>query len=150
MSWVLLLGNDGPDLTWTNYFDSDMARRRLVYVTTNAGAFRMLVPAGAGPFRWLPVMADVPELVISRGPWPAAGLADAFELLFDDHTVSPLAIHLGPGAFDRLPAASDEGGTFRFSAWVRNGGRGRIRKVIDRPCLYRRVARLPCLAPWGS
>ena len=49
-------------------------------------------------------MRESRECVLSRGPWPAAGLADAVEILFDDDSEEPYALHLPPESFDLLPA----------------------------------------------
>lgn len=67
---------------------------------------------------------------------------DALEILFEDGSESPFAVHLLVEQADRVPAASDEGRTFRLAIWTENGKRGEM------PARYRRVPRLPWLEPW--
>jgi hypothetical protein len=133
--------NAGPEITATNYFELPHAAAGKVLVSCNAGAFRVLVPDSAAGY--IEEMRTGLVVIVSRGPWPAEGRDDAFELLFDDHTPSPFALHLSPESFDRLPARGDEGRSFVLSVWTR----GPV-KQLERPCRYRRVPSIPCLKPW--
>ena len=52
-------------------------------------------------------MRSAKTVVISRGPWPDGGKADAVEALFDDGT--ELVIHFGVEQVDRLLPNTDAG-----------------------------------------
>jgi hypothetical protein len=134
--------NDGPAIVATNWFDLPEAAAGKLFVSCNAGAFRVLVPDAQRGY--LADMQTGVDVIISRGPWPDVGLPDGFEILFDDRTDTPFALHLSPDSFDRIPAATDEGKQFVLSVWTRGP-----RKEFERWCRYRRVAGIPCLKPWG-
>jgi len=78
-----------------------------------------------------------------RGPWPAQGLAEAIELLFDDGSDSPYALHLSPQQIDRVPPDSESGREVRVTVWTEGPT-----CTLDLPGRYRRSARLPDLSPW--
>ena len=145
MSTYLIVDNDGPLVVSSNYWDLPECAMGKVLLTVNAGAFRLLLPPAAEGA--LEDMRAAKICVVSRGPWPAAGLADALEVLFDDSTDSPYAIHTAPAASDRLPLDSDAAGEWTLTAWTRPR-RGAPHLALERPCRYRRVPRLPWLRPW--
>lgn len=140
----LVIENHGPLMLRTNFWGSEIERAGKLYVSINAGAFRLLVPRSQEP-----ILSDLrtgKSVVISRGPWPWAGLADALEILFDDGTETPFALHLSPESFDRLPLDSDAGREWLFAVWTAPR-RGRPHKAIERPAFYRRVPQIPWLKP---
>lgn len=143
----LIIENDGPRIVATNYWDLPAARAGKVLVSINAGAFRVLLPPALEPA--LADMATARECVVSRGPWPGAGLRDALEILFDDGSDSPYALHLAPESFDRLPTAENAGLAWILSAWTQPR-RGVPHKALERPCYYRIVDCLPYLKPRGQ
>jgi hypothetical protein len=140
---VFQVENNGADITSTNWFDSAEARAGKLFMSCNGGAFRVLVPDSQAAY--VAEMRTGRDIVVSRGLWPAVGLADAFELLFDDHTDNPFALQLGADSFDRIPVRTDEGKSFVLSVWTR----GPV-KQFEKPCRYRRVERIPCLKPWAG
>lgn len=154
--------NDGPVVVETDYWQTEHGQKGALYLSINAGAFRLLVP----PL----VEGDVPlegvvGAAVSRGPWPDEDLADALEILLDDETQSPFAAHLSRDSVDRMP--NDEalkgrrGGLRRIGSgyvssphrhwlltvWHRDGELG-ARCALSVPCTYRRASRLPDLRPW--
>lgn len=137
------ISNDGPRITDTNYWQSEHAARGFFYLSINAGAFRLLVPpTQAAILRELESATDV---VVSRGPWPAEQRHDAFEIVFDDGSPSPFAIHLLTTQVDRLPRDADTGSRWICSVWTECDGR--TVEVLSRPATYRRSRRLPDLRP---
>ena len=90
------------------------------------GAFRVLLPTSLKDM--LGDMATATQCVVSRGQWPAMGLRDGIEILFDDGTADPFAVHLAVESFDRLPAATDNGREFILTVWMRGP-----KKVLTRP-----------------
>jgi hypothetical protein len=142
MSYTMLLtiANHGPEIIRTNFFDLPEASFGKIFVSINAGAFRLLVPPTK--IAEIAEMGTASYCVVSRGPMEALGLADAFEILFDDRSENPYAIHLSPECFDRLPLAQNEQREWILSAWT-SGYKGRPHKAFERPCWYRVVPWLP-------
>lgn len=147
MSDLIRIDNHGPLITGTNFFRSDLAGAGKLYLSVNAGAFRLLVPPHLEPA--VSEMATGTVAVISRGPWPAEGQADALEVMLDDGTDSPWCCHLDTRSVDRLPLDEDAGRGWVLTVWTRPRRVGsRPHKALERPAYYRRVERLPCLRPW--
>lgn len=123
-----------------------MDRAGTMFLSLNAGAFRLLLPTG-----WEEAVQEMQtgrEIVVSRGPWakdPGHGL-DAIELLFEDGTADPYAIHLQASQCDRLPLPEDVAQEWVFSAWTAPR-RGKPHRALDRPCWYRIVPQIPWLKP---
>lgn len=142
---ILTIQNTGQEITSTNYWDMEHAKKGYFYCSINAGAFRLLVP-------WLQEfslneMKTASEVIISRGPWPEGGKPDALEILFEDGTDTPFALHLGSEQVDHMPLDADrdrQGQPPRwvFSAWTQHG------KKIELPCRYRKAKKIPCLKPF--
>lgn len=143
----LIIKSHGPLIVASNYWDLPECQLGKILVSTNAGAFRVLLPPVAEPC--LDDMRSATECVISRGPWPAASVPDAVEVLFDDASADPFALHLSVAAFDRLPLDSDADHEWVLSVWTRPR-RGRPHKALERPCWYRRVGSIPYLKPRGE
>ncbi len=80
------------------------------------------------------------EVIVSRGPWVSQGGRDALELLWEDGSAAPFAVHLVAEQTDRLIPAYQQGGGFVVTARTRAGQKGRW------PGRYRVVAEIPCLA----
>jgi hypothetical protein len=139
---MLKIENDGAEIAATNFWQTDIARAGAVYVSVNAGAFRLLLPRVFE--RALPDIATAREVIVLRGPWPEQARADAFELLFEDRSDSPFVIHIGAQQIDRMPLAADEGRRDLVCAVWTDGPK----KRLALPASYRRVSRLPWLKPW--
>jgi len=138
--------NRGPLVVASTYWGSEVERAGKFFASCHAGCVRLLVPAARRAA--IPAMCAARDVVLSRGPWPAAGLAEAVELLFDDGSDAPLCLYLSPESFDRLPAAPPPGRGWTLSAW--DDEEGRPLQVLERPCHWWRVPRLPWLKPWGE
>ncbi|MEW6095681.1 MAG: hypothetical protein AB1567_04025 [bacterium] len=136
----IIVQNNGAEIIYTNYWQSEYAQRGFFYLSINAGTFRLLVPTHHEV-----EIADwekATEVIVSRGPWPQTGKLDAVEILFEDGTSNPYAIHLGSESVDRMPLDTDQDHTWRFTVWMANG------KRLEFPCRYRVVKSLPCLEEW--
>lgn len=142
---MVTIHNHGPLIVSTNFWETEYATVGKFYVSINGGAFRLLVPPSQEPA--IAEMTTAKVVVLSRGPWPAQHRDDAVEILFDDRTENPFALHLTVESFDHLPLDSDAGREWLFTAWTAPR-RGRPHKALERPCWYRRVERIPCLKPW--
>jgi len=141
---MLSIHNHGPLITSTNYWDSEIAAAGKLYCSLNSGAIRILLPPSA--YTFLADMRPAHYCILSRGPWPAESIPDAVEILFEDDSDSPFALHLTPASFDLLPAAPDRGREWTLSAWIAKDGRPH--KALDKLCHWRQVPRLPWLKPW--
>ncbi|MBK1719215.1 hypothetical protein [Thiocystis violacea] len=137
---MFIIENRGQAIARTNYWGSDHARNGYLYLTWNAGAARLLVPDAAKAI--LRDMTGAREVLISRGPWPDQGGREALELLWEDDSDSPFAIHLVAEQTDRLIPEEQQGGGFAVAVWTRGGMKGRW------PGRYRIVEAIPCLNPW--
>lgn len=142
----MIITNHGPLIEASDYWESEYAARGVVYLSVNAGAFRLLLPDVLKPLL-LDDMRSAREVVVSRGPWPEQGRDDALELLFDDGSTAPFSLHMGLEQVDRLPLDSDAGKQWIASVWTAPR-RGRPQKALERKAYYRRVDRLPCLRPY--
>lgn len=131
--------NNGQDIESTNYFDSEHAMRGAFFLSINAGCVRLLVPDIQ--------QSEIQEFktakyaILSRGPWPEMGKEDALELLFEDFSDTPYAIHVVTEQCDMLP---DGKGDWRLSVWSREG------KRFECPLKYRHVDKIPCMKEWGK
>jgi hypothetical protein len=137
---ILRVENEFEIIKETNYWDSEYAMRGLFYVSINAGGYRLLVPEKQ-EFT-IKEMVTGKAAIISRGPWTAQGNRDAIEIMFDDASDSPYALHLDAQQFDRLPAASDQG--WKGTLLVYTVG---LCLALTLPVYYRQVKEIPCLQP---
>jgi hypothetical protein len=136
----MLILNDGPTVSETDYFDSPAAKAGYLYLSWNAGAARLLLPDNR--HGWLNEMATAREVIISRGPWSAARGRDALELMFEDDSDAPFAIRLTMEQTDRLPTEAVIADGLELHVLTRNG------QMLRLPARYRRVSAVPCMQPW--
>lgn len=141
---IMTTENDGSEIISTNYFETE---KGFVYLSINAGAFRLLVPDAF--VADIKDMATATEVIITRGPWHEKGVMDAIEILFEDHTDDPYSIHLLSAQVDRMPTTWDrdrpgQPPRWKFHAYTKEG------KVLELPCRYRLAKSLPCLKKWAA
>lgn len=141
---TMVVQNHGPLILATDYWDSELASKGKLYVSINAGAIRVLLPPAH--YSVLADMRAAEECVLSRGPWPAEGAAEGIEILFDDGSQNPFALHLTPESFDLLPGEPGPGREWICSVWVARDGQPH--KALERICHWRQVEQIPCLKPW--
>jgi len=144
MNEQLIIQNNGPEIIKTNYWKTSYAQAGKFYLSINARAFRLLVPDVASKLAIEGEMRTAVDIIISRGPWPAAGKPDGIEILFDDYSNAPFALQLSPEQVDRFPPAGDSGrDDLFFSAWFHP-----CNKILEYPALFRAVEEIPCLKKW--
>jgi hypothetical protein len=136
--------NHGPLLLSSNYWESELAAAGKLFVSVNAGAIRILLPPQL--YGDLADMRSAPECVLSRGPWPAERQREAVEIMWDDGSANPYALHLTPASFDSLPGEPMLGREWILSVWTKKDSSPH--KALERRCHWRRVVRIPCLEPW--
>ena len=139
---MITIGNDGPRIASTNYFDSEHAQKGFYFLSWNASTARILVPDSRRPD--IAQMRSAKEIIISRGPWIEQGGRDAIELLFEDHTDSPFMLLLTMEQCDRTLPDTDQGRGKPATIWTREG------LQLTLPAAYRRVNGLPYLQAWGD
>jgi hypothetical protein len=146
---ILRIENDGAEIKATNYFDTPGARAGKFFLSLNAGAFRLLVPITQ--YMALAEMRTARGAAVSRGNHDGTkGLTgDGVEVLFDDGTDSPFALHLGMASLHSIPPASESGRRVVLSVWTAGQGGG-VTKALELPCTFRVADRLPDLRPWNE
>ena len=138
----MLIGNKNQAIIQTDYWDSELARAGLVFLSWNAGAGRLMIP---DPMKgMLREIRKAREVIVSRGPWHEQGGREALELMWEDDSDAPYCVHVGIEQTDRLLPDTDQGGGFVITAWTRGGLKGRW------PGRYRKVDRIPCAKAWES
>lgn len=133
--------NDGQKIVSTNYWDSDHAKRGLIFISINAGCFRVLIPRAAREFIHEMRIAKIKEVVVSRGSWQGR---DCLEFLFEDGKDDPLSCCIQVEQVDRLPLSEDTEKTWICSVYSEQG------QFRSYPCYYRIVPSLPWLKPRGE
>lgn len=170
MSFISIT-NHGPLITSTNYWSSELALTGKLFVSVNAGAIRVMLPPQHYPM--LEDMRQGKVCVLSRGPWALlplrsitgamplgyphlddatnafleARMPEAIEIMWDDGSDAPFALHLTPESFDLLPGEPPPGREWVLTVWTLKDGVPH--KALERVCHWRRVERIPCLKAWG-
>lgn len=145
---MIEIHSHGPLILSSNYWGSRYDSAGILYLSCNAGAFRLLLPSG-----WDEAVKEMQTgraVVVSRGPWsqdPGRG-ADTIELLFDDGTKDPYAVHIQVEQCDRLPLPEDAGKEWLCTVWTAPR-RGKPHKALERPAFYRSVDSIPYLKPYA-
>lgn len=108
---MITFSNSGQDIVATNYWDTEHARRGLVYLSGNAGAWRLLVPPAAASM--LPEMRTGKQAIIE----PSIRTPQCWDIVFDDGTDAPFSISIDKRQLDR---ALEPGSTV-LTVWVPTG-----------------------------
>lgn len=131
--------NNGQLISETNYWQTEHARRGFFFLSWNAGAARLLVPGAQRAL--IRETAGTEYVIISRGNLQGR---DALEIMFEDHSDSPYAIHMVAEQCDRLFPAEGDGVVFPLTLWTEAGLQGTY------TARYRESGSLPDLSPWSS
>ena len=135
---IVKIENDGQNIISTNYFETTAAKLGYVFLSINAGAFRLLVPDEMAK-KLVSEIATAQEVIVTRGAWEAQGGIDAFEIMFEDNSDEPYALFISTQQAHTLPHESDCGKRRLFTVWNSKG------KIADLPGWYRIESRIPCL-----
>ena len=134
----IMLSNDGPLLTESNYWDSKCAAKGTIYFSVNAGAIRILLPDGVSP-----------ELLLAASTAQYAIVSlnrkrTAYEVLFEDGTQNPYAVMSDISAWDRLLPQNESGREgIRLLIYTRG-----CSLSVELEAKFRVVPSLPYLKPW--
>lgn len=140
---AITIANDGAAVVSSNYWTSDYARAGKLFASTNAGAVRLLLPPDYSEL--VREVRGAEYAVLSRGPWPEAGLNEAVEIMWEDNSDSPYALHLSKESFDLLPAEPEPGKEWIVSTWELVGDKPT--QCTEHRLYWRRAAKLPCMQP---
>ncbi len=138
---MLTIANDGPLIAHTNYWQSEYFHSGYALLSWNAGVARLLLPDALKP--GLRDMKTAKHVIISHGPMLQAGGRYGLEILFDDFSDQPYALSMGTEQALQVPADAVRE-NFRLTVWTRGGLKQ------SHQAMFRRVAQLPCMAPWGG
>ena len=135
----LSIANNGPDIIETNFCRSAYGRRGLLFMSVNAGTFRLLVPPQLQSC--IPDMRrGAKHVVLSLGErWGR----QMIEWLVEDNSNTPFAIHFETLVCDRVFGPEDVGKEWRASVW--DFQNGKPHKCIERPAFCQIVPTLPWL-----
>lgn len=152
MTALLTIVNAGREVASTNFWEIDHARNGLFLISANAGAFRLLLPTAREEN--LDEMREATGAALSRGPFAVPNgtpslHGEGYELLFDDGSSSPFALHFGPESFPRRPARENAPRRTALIVYaIPLGADDPPREVLRLPCTYRIAAAIPDLRPW--
>jgi hypothetical protein len=143
---MIEIHNDGPRITRTNFWTSELAAAGKLFCSVNGGAIRVLLPRE----RWgdLNDMRVATYCVLSRGPWPAERKAEGIEIMWEDESDMPYCWHLTPESFDVLPGEPDFGREWICAVWIEQDGQPH--KSLERICHWRRVEKVPWMKAWKN
>jgi hypothetical protein len=130
----------------TDYWKSLHAQNGFLHLQYNARRFSLLVPPSFE--HALPNICTGKIAVISRGAFPECGKLDFFEIMFEDYSDSPYCIHISPEQLSILPGCEFRNVELRMSVLIQGGG-NKPKKVLDLPCYFRMVNRIPCAKPYS-
>lgn len=116
---LISITNSGPDITATNYWETEHAHGGLCYLSANAGTWRLLVPPEAETL--LAEMRTGKRATIEPS-LHAPGRC--WDVVFEDGTDSPFSVAIDRQQLDRVL----ENGKCRLAVWTRRG------KEIDIAC----------------
>lgn len=136
----IIVNNDGVDIKSTNYWDSDLCKSGIYYLSINAGAYRLPLPPKMNAA--LKEIESANSVIISRGP--LRGKTDGLELLFEDDSSNPYCLHMDTQAMDRLPSDADLG--WKGVLFIYANGSNKPVIEFSR-VYYRKVDQLPYLKP---
>lgn len=140
----LVISNDGKDLIATNYWEHNMAKKGLFFLSTNAGAFRLLTPENSEDT--IAEMKTGRYCIISISPSNSTEYRYLVELLFEDHTQTPYYFTFTSNQMGPLfPCKEEDGKWFVLSVWTKG-----CKKVLEMKAYLRFVDRIPYLKPLGK
>jgi len=140
---TIVTDNRGKLIVSSTYWGSEYEKAGKVFVSVNAGAIRVMVPTTM--HKAVDDWRAAKYAILSRGPWPEQSLPEAVEILWEDGSDNPYALHLPRESFDHLPSEPPAGRDWLITVWQLK--EGKPHKALERTCYWRRVERLPWLKP---
>jgi hypothetical protein len=135
----LRIQNSGEQILSTNYWSTPHAARGYCYLSLNAGAVRLLVPASAE--LELPDRSDVGHVSVQIIGAERVGL---IHLVFEDGSTAPAYLSVDARQCDRVPPRSDLN---RQTTLIAYGpctiGRETVREIAQWPAVLEEARRQP-------
>jgi hypothetical protein len=116
---LLTFANKGPELIETNYWRGAQARRGQLFLSRNAGVYRLLVPE--------PMLAYLSEMRTGRSVTiePSSARQGWWNVWFEDGTAQPWRLEMRPeDSMDFAPARHQS----KLAVWTEGG------KMFELPC----------------
>jgi predicted transport protein len=145
---VITIENDGQRIISTNYWQSEYARKNIVFLSVNSGMLRLLLPINFE--RDISEMKTGKDVIVSIGT--LSGVEKSYEILFDDHTDNPYCLHFGNAQADRVPNKDDGGrADLRLLIYTKK----KFEETLQPDHIFenvklRFVKTLPCMKPWSK
>lgn len=136
--------NQGQDIISSNYWGSDIEKQRLLFLSPNAGAIRLLVPRNYEA-ELQDMTKDCDYVIVTRGKWNGA---EAVEILFENHSHTPYSITLTADSCLMLPGNPGSDRQWGFAIWTLDETTNRPIKRYAFKSKWRRADELPYLRPW--
>lgn len=114
---MIKIENNGSQLTYTNYWQTEHAKKGLFYVSINAGCMRLLVPESQ--YGTILEIKTGKSILIERGKWKDQYNRDALVITFDDRSKTPYCIFVLTEQCDRL--ISEKKCTLDFAVYTQRG-----------------------------
>lgn len=108
---MLTIRNSGQEIAETNYWSLPHAQRGFLYLSGNAGALRLLVPAAAGDY--LAEMRTGTSVTIEPSTTPGC-----VDIVFEDGSDAPFSVSLDRRQCERAPGSA---GQRRFLVYTQDG-----------------------------
>lgn len=115
---MITITNAGPNITSTNYWDSEHANAGLCYLSGNAGTWRLLVPEAAEGL--LAEMRTGRRATIE----PSVQASGCWDVVFEDGSDTPFSIAIDKRQTDRAM----QPGPCQLAVWTQRG------KQLQLPC----------------
>lgn len=117
----ITIGNNGQEISKTNYWATEHAKKGLCFLSTNAGAIRLLVPEAARGY--LEEMKTGKRITIEKS------LHDSrcVDIVFEDGTDMPFFLAIDKQQIDR---ALSPGKNVTFAVWTEHGKELQFKAVI--------------------
>jgi hypothetical protein len=117
---MIVITNDGDKIKWTNYWDHDIAKRGLVFLSFNAGAGRLLLPDDSPGIIALLEDPELSSAILIVGEDSKRKLCLQIAWLGKPSGDHPSVVLDGRLTDRRIPP-QDHGRVISLSAWTRNG-----------------------------
>lgn len=127
---MTFISNNGKDIVGTDFFHN---KPESFFVSVNAGSFRLLLPKEL-EYAIKEMRTGKFAIVSMNNSW--------FEILFENMSDSPFAIHSPIAAIDRIPS-EERRDNLILSVWI-----APCKKVLEIPCKFRKVVQIPNMQPW--
>jgi len=96
----LVFNSDGSELIHTNYFETQMCKDGVIFLSWNAGSARLLLPEQHHSILAEAMNQNVSHVLMRKVTLPTG--ADGIEMVFDDGSVCPYTVTITVDATDRL------------------------------------------------